>query len=307
MDARADVLGDLRLERGFYARSDLGAPWGLAFSATDGASFHVVVEGRCWLRLADDRVLLGAGDLALLPHGRDHHLGDAPDGPTTPLAALPSDRIGSTVASLRYGGDGERALLICGGIHFAGPVARPLLELLPATLVVRRGDGEGWLAATLALLSAEARTPRPGGPAVLTRLMDILVIQAIRAWLAGDTDRGAGWLGALRDPQVGPTLALMHRRPAEPWTVASLAATAHLSRSVFSERFTQLVGVPPMRYLARWRMHLAGSLIREDQLGVGEVARRLGYGSEAAFSRAFKRHSSVAPGSLRRGRNTMAR
>jgi len=103
-----------------------------------------------------------------------------------PTAALPSDRIGSTVASLRYGGDGERALLICGGIHFAGPVARPLLELLPATLVVRRGDGEGWLAATLALLSAEARTPRPGGPAVLTRLMDVLVIQAIRAWLAGD-------------------------------------------------------------------------------------------------------------------------
>jgi len=99
----------------------------------------------------------------------------------------------------------------------------------------------------------------------------------------------------------------MHRRPAEPWTVASLAATAHLSRSVFSERFTQLVGVPPMRYLARWRMHLAGSLIREDQLGMGEVARRLGYGSEAAFSRAFKRHSSIAPGSLRRGRNTMAR
>jgi len=301
MDVLADVLGDLRLEGSFYARSDLGAPWGLAFSAADGASFHVVVEGRCWLRLADDRILLGAGDLALLPHGRDHRLGDAPDGPAAPLTALPSERIGSTVASLRYGGDGERALLVCGGVRFAGPVAHPFLEALPPVLVLRRGQGEGWLAATLALLGDEARAARAGGPAVLTRLMDILVIQAIRAWLEGDAARGADWRGALRDPQVGPTLALMHRRPGEPWTVASLAATAHLSRSVFSERFTRLVGVPPMRYLARWRMHLAGGLLREDRLGVGEVTRRLGYGSEAAFSRAFKRHSGTAPGSLRRG------
>ncbi len=301
MDTLTDILHDVRLEGSFYARSDLGAPWGLAFSAADGASVHVVVEGRCWLRLDDDRIPLGPGDLALLPHGRDHRLGDAPDGPAAPLAALPSERIGGSVAYLRYGGGGERALLICGGIRFAGPVAHPLLAALPMPLVLRREEGEGWLAATLALLGAEARAPRPGGPTVLTRLMDILVIQAIRAWLDGDADRSVGWLAALADPRVGLALALMHRRADEPWTIASLAAAVHLSRSVFSERFVELVGVPPMRYLTRWRMHMAGKWLCEGRMSVGEVARRLGYESEAAFSRAFKRHSGVSPGSLRRG------
>lgn len=136
---------------------------------------------------------------------------------------------------------------------------------------------------------------------MMTRLADILVLQTIRAWLECDNNRQPGWLGALRDPDIGHALALIHHRAEEPWTVSSLAREIHLSRSVFSERFSRLVGLPPMQYVTQWRMHLASSWIREDHLSVSEVAYRLGYSSEAAFSRAFKRHLQVPPGVLRRG------
>lgn len=302
MDVLAAVLQDVRLEGSFYARSDLGAPWGLAFGARDGACFHVVAQGGCWLQIGAEHILLKSGDVALLPHGCDHRLGDAPEGPATPLAELPSEWIGPQAVSLRYGGAGDRALLICGAVRFAGPVVHPLLALLPDVLVLHGMDahGEDWLSSTLALLSGEARTPRLGGPAVLTRLVDILVIQTIRAWLERDADRGTGWLGALDDPAIGPALALIHRQAEAPWTVASLAAAVHLSRSAFAERFNRLVGLGPLHYLTRWRMHLAGSWIGDDYLSVGEASRRLGYGSEAAFSRAFKRHHGRPPSALRR-------
>jgi hypothetical protein len=235
MEALAAVLQDVRVEGSFYARSDLGAPWGLAFSAQDGACFHVVAAGACWLCSGDGNVLLQVGDLALLPRGRDHRLGDTPESPATPLAALPSERIGPQAVTLRYGGAGQRALLICGAVRFAGPVAHPLLALLPDILVLRgaQAPGDAWLSTTLALLGAEAQAPRPGSPAVLTRLVDILVIQTLRAWLDREADHTAGWLGALRDPEIGRALALIHRRAEEPWTVASLAAAVHLSRSEF--------------------------------------------------------------------------
>jgi AraC-like DNA-binding protein len=136
---------------------------------------------------------------------------------------------------------------------------------------------------------------------MMTRLADILVLQTIRAWLEYDDNQQSGWLGALRDPDIGRVLALIHHRAEERWTVSALAKEIHLSRSVFSERFSRLVGIPPMQYVTRWRMHLATSWIREDHLSLSEVAYRLGYSSEAAFSRAFKRYLQVPPGAIRRG------
>jgi AraC-like DNA-binding protein len=303
METLAAVLQDVRVEGSFYARSDLGAPWGLAFSAQDGACFHIVAAGTCWLCVDEDCFCLRAGDVALLPRGRTHRLGDTPDSPATPLAALPSERIGLQAVNCRFGGEGVRALLICGAVRFAGHAAHPLLALLPDVLVLRSAEepGDQWLSATLALLGAEAHTPRPGGAAVLTRLVDILVIQTLRAWLDRVADRTSGWLGALGDPEIGQALAWIHRRAEEPWTVGSLAAAVHLSRSVFSERFTRLVGMPPRQYLAQWRMHLASSWIGEERVSLGEAACRLGYSSEAAFSRAFRRHHGLPPGAFRRG------
>jgi AraC-like DNA-binding protein len=307
MDPLTDILQDMRLESSFYARSDLRAPWGLAFSVKDGPSFHVIVTGHCWLRIDTERIPLHAGDLVLLPHGVAHQLASNSEGPAIPLEALPSERIGHNAALLRSEGDGERSLLICGGVQFAGPIAHPLLELLPRMLLLSsEGDQErkqedAWLDTTLTMLGAEALSLRPGSVAMMTRLADILVLQTIRAWLECDNNRQPGWLGALRDPDIGHALALIHQRAEEPWTVSSLAREIHLSRSVFSERFSRLVGLPPMQYVTRWRMHLASSWIREDHLSLSEVAYRLGYSSEAAFSRAFKRHLQVPPGVIRRG------
>ena len=304
MDALADILCDLRLERSFYAHSELKAPWGIAFSAQDGPSFHVVVSGRCWLRLDAERIALQAGDLVLLPHGEHHQLTVPPEAAALPLSALGSEKIGDNAVMCRHGGSGEPALLICGGVWFGGPVAHPLVELLPRVLLLRREEHDraaDWLGATLALLGEEALSLRQGTAAIMTRLADVLVLQTIRAWLERDDMRLPGWLSAVRDPEIGQALALMHRRAEVPWTVAALANEVYLSRSVFSERFTALVGTSPMQYLARWRMYLASSWMREEHLSASEVALRLGYSSEAAFSRAFKRHLHVPPSAVRHG------
>ena len=249
------------------------------------------------------RIPLEAGDLVLLPHDEEHQIADPAEEEAAPLAALPSERIGHNAALLCYGGDGPAALLICGGVRFAGPLAHPLLDLLPRVLLLHREEQEGahaWLDATLTMLGAEALSLRPGSAAVMTRLADILVLQTIRAWLERDEGQRLGWLGALRDPDIGSALALIHRRAEEPWTVASLAREVHLSRSVFSERFSKRVGMSPMQYVTRWRMSLARSWIREERMSASEAAHRLGYSSEAAFSRAFKRHLQVPPGAFRR-------
>jgi AraC-like DNA-binding protein len=305
MDSLTDILRDLRLESSFYARSDLKAPWGLSFSIKDGPSFHMIVTGRGFLRIDAESIPLEAGDLVLLPHGDEHQIVSSPEAEAIPLMALPSERVGQNAALLCYGGDGPAALLICGGVRFAGPLAHPLLELLPRVLLLHRDEQEGahaWLDATLTMLGAEALSLRPGSVAVMTRLADILVLQTIRAWVECDEDQRPGWLGALRDPDIGSALALIHRRAEEPWTVASLAKEAHLSRSVFSERFSRLVGIPPMQYVTRWRMSLARSWLREERISASEAAHRLGYSSEAAFSRAFKRHLQVPPGASRHDR-----
>ncbi len=162
MDPLTDILQDLRLESSFYARSDLRAPWGLAFSARDGPSFHVIVTGQCWLRIDTEKIPLNTGDLVLLPHGITHQIASSPEGPAIPLEALPSERIGHNAALLQYDGDGERSLLICGGVRFAGPIAHPLLELLPQMLLLpgecdlERKQKEAWLDATLSMLGTEA-------------------------------------------------------------------------------------------------------------------------------------------------------
>jgi AraC-like DNA-binding protein len=177
----------------------------------------------------------------------------------------------------------------------------PLIALLPDRLHIRDADeSEPSLRGTLAVMAQEVRAVRPGGATVLTRLSDVLVVQAVRSWLERTAEGQAGWLGALRDPQIGQALAAIHRQPGRRWSLESLAASVHLSRSVFSERFIALVGQSPMQYLTRWRMHMASDWLRTGTLSIGEVASRLGYDSEPAFHRAFKRHVGLPPGAFRR-------
>ena len=304
-DPLGEALHFLRMTGTFYCRSEMTAPWALALPARPGClSFHVVTAGACWLEVEGAELLaLDPGDLALVPHGRGHRLVSVPGTSSPRPDELRHEHVSDRYAILRHGGGGVAASLVCGAVRFDHPAAHHLIALLPRIIHVRASTSpqSEWLQSTLRLMAAEAREMRPGGETVITRLADILVIQAIRSWIEGDPAAQSGWLGALQDPQIGRAIAAIHREPAKSWTVSSLAAEVGMSRSAFAARFTQLVGEPAMHYLARWRMHVAMNWLREEAVGVGEMASRLGYRSEAAFSRAFKRFIGVSPGAARRG------
>ena len=296
-DPLGEALHHLRMNGAFYCRSELTAPWGLAMPAMPGYLwFHVVTSGRC---LVETR-WLQPGDLALVTTGEGHALRSEPHVPAPNVLDLEREQISDRYEILRHGEGGAPTLLICGAVRFDHPAARNLVDILPRTIHVGAADASEWLQSTLRLMAVEARELRPGGEAVITRLGDILVIQAIRAWIERDPDARTGWLGALRDRQIGHAISLIHRDPARDWTVASLAGELAMSRSAFAARFTELVGEPAMQYVTRWRMHVGLNALKDEGATVAELADRLGYRSEAAFARAFKRVIGVPPGAVRR-------
>ncbi|GAA3515594.1 AraC family transcriptional regulator [Actinocatenispora rupis] len=302
----AEPLGQalhfLRLSGTFYCHAELTEPWGVTVPATpDYLWFHIVTAGQGLLEVDGAGVqTLRPGELALVPHGRGHRLRSEPGVAAPNVVELPHEYFGDRYAVLRHGGGDAPGTLVCGGVRFDHPAARELVALLPRLLHLdaSRGTEAEWLQATLRLIAAEATTLRPGGETVITRLSDILVVQAIRSWIENDPAAQTGWLGALRDPQIGQAISLIHRHPARPWTLASLAAEVTMSRSAFAARFTQTAGEPVMAYLTRWRMHLARQQLL-DGAAVGELAGRLGYHSIAAFSRAFKRVHGTPPSTVR--------
>lgn len=306
--ASTDPLGEalhfLRMSGTFYCRSEFSAPWGLDLPAMPQClMFHVLTVGECWLEAeGDEPRRLAPGDLVLVPHGEGHRLVSAPGETAAGLFDLPRAYASDRYEVLRQGGGGEPTAMICGAVRFDHPAALQLVRLLPRVLAaqVRDPGQRDWLMSTLHLMESEARAMRPGGETVITRLADILVIQAIRAWIEQDPAAQTGWLGALQDRQLGRALSLIHRDPAQGWSLVSLAGAAAMSRSAFAARFAEKVGMPAMHYVTRWRMHVALSWLQEREIAVAELAERLGYQSEAAFSRAFKRCIGVSPGSVRR-------
>jgi AraC-like DNA-binding protein len=303
VDPVGEALHLLRMTGIFYCRTEVTAPWSLEMPAlAECLSFHVVTAGGCWLRVdgAED-VYLRAGDLALVPHGHGHLLFSQPGViPAGRVDQLPQQLVSEHYSILRYGGGGAPSTLVCGIVSFDDPAAQHLIRLLPTVI---HTDGAAaastWIGDTLRLMAAEVRQLRPGGEAVTTRLADILVIQAIRAWIERDPAAQSGWLGALQDPQIGQAIVALHRDPGHPWTVAALAKRAAMSRSAFAARFTQLVGEPAVQYLTRWRMQIAVGRLQHGPVTIRQLATDFGYASEAAFSRAFKRVIGVSPGSVR--------
>ena len=287
-----DALRVVRMAGVFYCPSELTEPWGISLPPMpDCVWFHAVTEGACTVDVDGDQRVTGAGDLLLVPHGTGHRAWgrDATDTPN--VLDLPHDHQSDQYAVLRYGGGGDRTHIVCGGVRLEHPAARRLTQALPSVIHIEaahmtRAD---WMQATIELIGEETRHVQPGGEAVVSRLCDIVVIQAIRQWIDHDPAAQTGWLGALQDDRIGRVIAAIHDRPDHDWTVASLAAHAGMSRSSLSARFTDLVGEPVMTYLTNWRMSVALDLLRSSDTSVAAAGRAVGYQSEAAFSRAFRR------------------
>ena len=294
----------LRLTGTLYCRAEMSAPWGLIMpDLVESMMFVIVTSGKGWLAMdGQEPMLVGQGSMVLLPHGNSYRLLSHPGAEAVPLFDVPVEKVSERYEIMHHGGGGEITRATSGVVQFDHVAAKRLVSLLPQVLRVDAWDDDAgsWIQSTLALIAREASAMRPGGETVMTRLADILVIQAIRAWLDGAPEANLGWLAALRDRQVGRALAVMHRRPEQDWSVAELAGEAGMSRSAFSARFTEMVGQPAAQYLAQWRLHLARARLLETREPVASVARRAGYQSEAAFGRAFKQFFGLPPGGVRR-------
>jgi AraC-like DNA-binding protein len=297
------MLATMRLRGGVHFRCEFASPWGMAMEPTRDAPFHIVVRGNFWLRVADRRepIALHAGDLVVMPQGGAHALLDSPGGAARPVAEIVAgqslDRYGPVVNE----GDGQPASILCGYFRFDRNPPHPLLDALPTLIHVKGADSQdlAWLNATLNFMIHETRAARPGAEAVVDRLAAVLFIQVLRAYIESG-ESSPGMLAAFADRQIGAALELMHRRPTEAWTLDGLARQVGLSRSVFAARFQRLVRQPPLQYLTLWRMQLARTQLTSTRLPLARIAERVGYGTEASFSKAFKKIVGTSPGQYRR-------
>jgi AraC-like DNA-binding protein len=300
-DIVADVVATTRRGSLIYSRNRFRAPWGAAFPAGQAASFHVVTSGACWLTVdGRDPIQLTRGDVALIPFGAPHRLTDVPDRP----ARLITEIAGRSLADgppecLVVDGDGPATVWLCGGYRLAPDLQHPLTSLLPPVVVVTAAEARGTgLGAAVDLLAAEVDGTDPGAPVVMASLVDLLFVYLLRAWLA-EHHADTGWGRALFDPVVGAALAMVHADPGRAWTLDSLARAVGTPRATFSRRFTALTGQAPMAYVTAWRMAVAARMLREQTATLRQVAGRVGYESEFAFARAFKRTTGQAPGQYR--------
>jgi AraC-like DNA-binding protein len=259
--------------------------------------FHIVARGSCWVAGPDgERHRAREGDVIVLPYG-DHHTisGDSPAELVSILELL-DPLPWPTMPILRHGGGGDSTDLVCGYLFSGDPLFDPTLRALPQVLVVRVPVAAAeWVQASIEYALAETAPSNSSQSAIAVRLPELVLTEVLRAHLATAPAADQGWMAALRDPVLAPALAVLHDAPARPWTVGELAAAAAVSRSLLDDRFRQVLGRSPIRYLTEWRMHLAEELLATTDLQVAEVARRVGYDAEESFSRAFKRARGLAP------------
>ncbi|MDO6731632.1 AraC family transcriptional regulator [Marinovum sp. 2_MG-2023] len=303
-DPLGEILHLLKLTGTFYCQSRLTAPWGITIPGfPEVMSFAVVIDGRAWLKVGDDAPFeIQKGDLVLMTKGTPINLYSDPEAPLMTLEELPIRKVTELYETVEFGGCGAACSIMYGLARLDHASSPMLMALLPDVLKIDpwEEDAGSWLQGTLRFIAREARELRPGGETVITRLADVVVIEAIRRWLTRSPDAHRGWLKAARDPQIGRAIVAIHRDPAAVWSVETLAQVAGMSRSAFAARFTTLVGTPAMQYLAEWRMNLARRSLRETAQPIANIAADLGYQSEPAFNRAFKRVFGTTPGQARR-------
>ena len=320
MDALSEILRVVRLVGAIFIQAKFTAPWSYQSPCADSVApllepsaervviFHLITEGECFVELADQPpTRLIAGDVVLFPRGDAHRMNSQPGlEPTTGtrLDVVLSRR----PRQLAYGGGGARTRIACGYLACDARLARMLLAGLPSLVKVnvRGSDVGAWLEASVRYALAEARSPRPGGAGVLSKLAEVLVIEVLRLYANEQRDDRTGWLAGLGDPVVGPALNAMHAYPAQAWTLEEVAKAIGTSRSVLAERFHSLVGHSPMQYLTQWRMLLAANLLCRSNAPLARIAEDVGYQTDTAFSRAFRREFGAPPAAWRRNQWTRA-
>lgn len=305
-DPLGEILHLMKLTGTFYCQSRLTAPWGIQVPAFSGVmSFAFVMSGQCRMRVGEsDPLLLEKGNLVLVTKETPVTFTSDPGVLPTALDDLPVRKVTELYETLEFGGGGAETRIIYGIVRIDHAASGMLTELLPEVLRIDTWteDAGSWLQGTLQFIAREAAELKPGGETVITRLADVVVIEAIRRWINTSAEADRGWLKAARDAQIGRAIMAIHRAPADDWTVERLASVAGMSRSAFSARFTTLVGQPAMHYLLTWRMHLARTRLLESSAPIVAIAADLGYRSEPAFSRAFKRVFGIPPGQVRRAK-----
>jgi AraC-like DNA-binding protein len=315
MDAFSEVLSGVRLKGAMFFSAEFSAPWrlstphcrALAPVLAPGAPhivvYHFVVEGSARARVeGGPDVELAPGDIVMFPHGDPHTLSAGPGTNPVENAALLQRITAGDLSPMQAGGGGAITRFVCGYLTLDPLLCGPILESLPAILKVNvRTDRAGhWLEQSIMHLLEEAVSDRTGSDAMLARLSEALFVDTVRRYVAGLPDQTTGWLAGARDPVVGKSLALLHKRPEHPWTIAELATAVGVSRSALIARFTRYLSDPPMAYLTGWRLRLGAQALTSSSKGVADVAAAVGYESEAAFNRAFKRAFGVPPAQYRR-------
>jgi AraC-like DNA-binding protein len=324
MDVLSDVLQAVRLTGAVYFDIDAGSPWvgetpstqRIAGAVMPGVehiiSFHAIVSGSCWAALDDGSappILVSEGDVLLFPGGAPNVLSSSAGERGDVNMAMyyrPIDQI--LPFAIVHGGTGsERTRFICGYLGLDAKPFNPLLSALPPMICVRKpSDGQGWVTDLFRVAMAEGGSRRPGGETILAKLSELMFVEVIRRHLETLPEDSRGWLAGLRDPHVGEALRLIHAQPAEDWTLGRLARAVGLSRTSFSGRFKHYVEVSPMQYIARWRLQVAGRLLDRPQVSIAQAAAEVGYESETAFNRAFKKYVGMPPGTWRKVRSKAA-
>ena len=319
MDVLSDVLRAVRLTGAVYFDVTARAPWVAETPATAHIcadimpefehviAFHIVLDGGCWAQLADHSepaVCMNAGDAIILAGGEPHYMGSEQGVRATPDMSLyyrPKDRPLPFILN-ELGGTGTPARFVCGYLGCDARPFNPILGALPRLLHVRQADTGDLTHDLIRAALQELERPRPGGETILSKLSELMFLRAVRHHIDNLPTEAKGWLSGLRDSHVGRALHLMHANPADPWTLDLLAREIGLSRSAFAERFTELMGTPAMHYLANWRLQIAAQLLEGKNMSIAQAAAQVGYESEAAFNRAFKKRVGLPPGAWRRAR-----
>lgn len=321
-DALSEVLRHVRLTGAIFLRAEMSEPWGFRAPAAGGASalltpgtehlvmFHLITEGEAIVRVDGcEPVHLAPGEIVVLPRGDAHVLEHGAGAELVDTSSLLPAILKGAVLSERGGGGGPMTRFVCGYVGCDGRAERLFLRSLPPVFKVAvRGDDSGeWIESAIRHLVAETEASRPGRRALLAKLAEALFVETLRRYMAQLGTEATGWLAAARDPVVGTALAWMHREPSRAWTVAELAKRAGVSRTVFATRFAEVLEQPPLAYLARWRLWLAATRLQASDETILEIALAVGYESEAAFNRAFKRELGIPPARYRKRERARAR